>query len=172
MADMQELIARLEAAEAGCRELDAEIWASLRPEKIKITGIAQPYGDNSGATQVLFTLPPKRTELATQKRGDFQHADPVTTSLDAAIALAERVLPGCGWSVSMDDRMGWYQSDIGKDHYLFAGEPSRSLARTPALALCIAILKAIQHARSSTAGYEAAGEVSPNLKAKAQGEGG
>ena len=27
-------------------------------------------------------------------------------------------------------------------------------------------------ARASTAGYEAAGEVSPNLKAKAQGEGG
>ena len=152
--DMSALIARLEAAETGSAELDYLIDEALSEWR------------NIGGGFAVHKVTGER------RRNSFDYTAPVTTSLDAALALAERVLPGCGWSVSMDDRMGWYQSDIGKDHYLFAGEPSRSLARTPALALCIAILKAIQHARSSTAGYEAVGEVSPNLKAKAQGEGG
>ena len=161
--DLSALIARLEAAEAGSRELDAEIWAALRSEKIKITGIAQPYGDNSGATQVLFTLPPKRTESATQKRGDFQHAEPATTSIDAALALAERMLPGWRKFVEVvGDGRGSACVFLAHE----AIDRPWFHAPTPALALCIAILRAIPN------GYEAAGEVSPNLKAKAQGEGG
>lgn len=157
--DIPGLIALLDRSEVGTFVLDEIVSDALCKSKFR-TCIAGLPDEQGGLWMYEFDGHAPSSALR------------VTQSLDAALALAERVLPGCGWSVSMDDRMGWYQSDIGKDHYLFAGEPSRSLARTPALALCIAILKAIQHARSSTAGYEAAGEVSPNLKAKAQGEGG
>jgi len=66
---------------------------------------------------------------------------PVTTSLDAALALAERVLPGweVGARVNQDQTATCYVSDggpIGMSRFQQSEKP------TPALALCIAILKA------------------------------
>lgn len=55
----------------------------------------------------------------------------VTSSVDAAIALAERVLPGWGWQV---DKCG---AVLRSGHALFSTDHS-----TPAIALCIALLRA------------------------------
>lgn len=94
---MDDLIAKLEAAESGSRELDVAIWDAL------------------GGWSV--NNPPS-----------------YTTSLDAALALAERVLPG--WFLSLDTSGVHARLWIG-ERPSFAG-----LAATAPLALCIAILKA------------------------------
>lgn len=145
--DMSALIVRLEAAEAGSRELDAAISDELDPIANQHDGYPGRWPFAEGSPLSLRT-------------------PAVTTSLEAALALAERVLPGWAWGVSnvpglisdgilyQPDGLGGFSTSVRVGH------------KTPALALCLAILRAIQH------GYEAAGEVSPNLKAKAQGEGG
>ena len=70
-----------------------------------------------------------------------------TTSLDAALALAERVLPGWGWVLSTGarDQPAWVQAypepvdeDVCRDAVASASLP---------LALCIAILKATDTGR-------------------------
>lgn len=141
---MQDLIARLEAAEVGSRELDAMIWCALRPERIKLIGVSIPYRDTGGRTQVLFSLPPKRAEIVTNDRTAYPHADPVTTSLDAALAMAERALPGWEWLLRTDP-VGWMANCWAGGTEPNLGAPCfPSYALTPALALCIAILRAKQ----------------------------
>lgn len=133
------LIERLEKAESGSRELDALIWAEVHPERIKVTGWNKPYGDQMDRTQVEFSTPPKRTRCVTSDQGPFSHAEPVTTSLDAALALASRVLPGWLWSAGTSDD-GTAIAVL--DDLNASGGFAESRAKTPALALCIAILKA------------------------------
>ena len=65
-------------------------------------------------------------------------------SLDAALALAERVLPPMPWTVSRfhRDRAAEYQAALWMDP---DSDPAgKGRGSTPALALCIAILKARQ----------------------------
>lgn len=168
-SDLSALIARLEAAEAGSRELDAAIWSALLPVKAKVVSFWPLYSDER-KTCVEFTLPPKRTATVTKNSGPYLHANPVTTSLDAALALAERVLPGCCPGVARNvHHKDWY-SWVGSKDEEGCGDLGNGRGPSPALALCIAVLKAVQHATPIPHGYEAAGEVSPNLNPKAQGE--
>ena len=64
-----------------------------------------------------------------------------TVSVDAAIALAERVLPGCDWTVSRNRRHDKPFSEV-----ILSVKHGRSgycgLGTSPAIALCIAILRA------------------------------
>lgn len=135
-----DLIARLEAAEVGSRELDAAIWAAMQPVRVKVADVWPVYGDEE-RTSIRFTLPPKRTETTTNSVGPYRHAEPVTTSLDAALALAERVLEGwpC-WGVATDipGRIGAVLAKSSRD------EGVTGYASTPALALVIALLRAKQ----------------------------
>ena len=65
----------------------------------------------------------------------------VTTSLDAALALAERVLiEPFGWTINkvVDDGAVLHSAAL----YASRAYPDYPAARTPAIALCIAILKA------------------------------
>lgn len=132
-ADLSALIARLEAAEVGGDELSARAMQMLivpngRVEQSHINGAWCIYvGDRLW-----------------QERGWWRPDGwPVTTSLDAAIALAERVLPG--WRIGLNsdhDRAPMWSAQVKQ-----RGEPWRpigDLATTPALALCIAILRAKQ----------------------------
>jgi len=57
-----------------------------------------------------------------------------TASVDAAIALAERVLPGWGW---LAQNCGHPAGVLVKDDIAYEGRGA-----TPAIALCIAILRA------------------------------
>ena len=62
-------------------------------------------------------------------------------SVDATIELAERVLPGCDWTISSNRRHGKPFSEViltvkhGRSGFC-------SIAATPAIALCIALLRA------------------------------
>lgn len=143
------LIERLEAAEAGSRELDAAIaievlgwnlWRSKhghwhvngpKGERFEHGEPNDWFYDPRTGEKFPEPLPPidwvDRAEV-----GDF------TSSLDASLALAERVLPGCRVMVERDhDGSGWACVRPRED-----GPAITSEATAPALALCIAILKA------------------------------
>lgn len=130
---MSGLVEKLETAEVGSRELDVAIWAHLQPERVKVVEYWSCYQDPR-LTSVSFTLPPKRTERVTTHEGGYLHARPVTTSLDAALALAERVLPDAKViALSRTESAGW---GAGVNGYV-------AYAPTPALVLCIAICRAL-----------------------------
>ena len=76
----------------------------------------------------------------------------LTASVDAAIALAERVLPGWGWEIASNTNHiknclnPEYGKPIGKHPHwaVVANQSSRKFVdgQTPAIALCIALLRA------------------------------
>lgn len=148
---MKDLIEKLEQAEVGSRELDCLLGVLLDGFYVAIPryhGAPIAYGriDADGA----------RTEPG---HGGDQLVPRYTTSLDAALALAERVLPGCcvlvgdykglanhtRWNGKGEIRAtkGWCSlspDDAAASNY-------RVHAHTPALALCAAILRAQSEAR-------------------------
>lgn len=128
---MQDLIARLEAAEVGSQELNGLIFRALAD-------------DPNGKDHWFMSC----AELMTE-----DNADSVTVSLDAVLALAERISWRV-WSIdmsiagrasvllqSLEDRPG---KDPETGAYMIGKDFSSGSARTPALALCIAILRAKQ----------------------------
>ena len=98
---MNDLIKRLEEAEAGSRELDLAIWSSQ--------GFIGTLGEKMGC---------------------------VTTSLDAALALAERVLPGWDFIIGRTNGGLTVHAQVGPEEMQFGN--------TPALALCIATIRAYE----------------------------
>ena len=123
------LTEKLEAATGPDRELDAHIWCHLHGKKYK--GHWPAY--NSDATQVEYTEPPKRTRLVTMGIASRPHAERFTGSIDAAMTLVED-----DWEWKLDnDTSGEcapFKFEMGLHIY---GE-----APTPALAICIAAIKA------------------------------
>jgi len=119
MPDFTDLIARLETATEGSRELDAEIVRAVDPDAF----FADDGSFESAVYDCINRYPPH-----------------YTTSLDAALTL---VPEGWGWSV--DYANACMLSTLGGDghvdylHTTYARE-----AATPALALVIAALKARQ----------------------------
>lgn len=132
---MGDLIARLEAAESGSRELDALIADAFDPIPEQHDGFSGRWPFAPGS--------PFCTKTA-----------PVTTSLDAALALAGRVLPGWAWSVNGPDRL--MMGDKASAYAVLAApetngavepwavdrEVHEGSGNTGPLALCLAILKA------------------------------
>ncbi|WP_296200539.1 hypothetical protein [uncultured Hyphomicrobium sp.] len=113
-ADLSALIARLEAAEVGSHELDKAVSVAC------------------GSTiQVWAETASDGTFLGSVR--------PVTTSLDAALALVERVLPGWSWEIYTA-----YQIKGLMKYGCNLDEQDTAYAFTPALALCLAVLKARQ----------------------------
>ena len=122
MSELRALRERVEKAEGPDRELDADIFFALNPE-------IQELRPHFSAGQVAAIVP----EL--------------TASIDAAVALIERKLPGYGFEVLASDRDSyraavwpWISSrgtraQIGHQH---------SYAKTPALALIAALLSALE----------------------------
>ena len=120
------LIEKLEGAEVGSRELDAAVNDATNPH------FGGPYAHTPSMMKA------------------FGYPANVTTSLDAALALAERVLPGWAWNVDRWGKMsrvtlnecdaaGWHKSTHRRIEV--------AAEQTPALALCAAILRAQSEAR-------------------------
>jgi hypothetical protein len=137
---MTDLIARLEAAEAGSREFDREIMALHYTWERRHIG-ATCWDDDGGTccpgAQHLdgVWVDPADDRWKTTAKDGFEF----TTSIDAALALASRVLPG--WEGEIDfGRRGFaclHPEQPYPAHLEYNAEAS-----TPALALCAAILRA------------------------------
>lgn len=131
-ADLSALVARLEAAEVGSRELDEAISDALCVRKTRhfIAGV------------------PDELWLYEFDGHEPSSALRVTQSLDAALALAERVLEGWSWEIRIDESgasvqaapVWWMEGLAAPDEGGVSCE-----AATPALALCLAVLKAENH---------------------------
>ncbi len=113
---MTDLSTRIASAECGSRELDVAIYAACE-------GMSE--------------------ELAELR---WQAYEPVSRSLDAALALVERVLPGWGVTLSAWPDEGTQKRAGRADVY--DGEATFSAeCATPALAMCLALLSAKGHVK-------------------------
>jgi len=122
-ADLSALIARLEAAEVGSRELDAAVYDQLFPRLTR-----------DGKAVAGF---PGRWPFHPGSAHD-EEVPPVTTSLDATITLAERALnSNVEWSISRSNS-GGHQAAV------LAALTGSGQADTPALSMCAALLRAKQ----------------------------
>ncbi len=125
---MEELIATLERAEEGSRELDAEIEALLTgwvPAHLCSDNTRRSYGVGG-----LHRLDDGSNLMVV----DFKHAPHYTTSSDAALTL---VPEGFDWDICFRGG-GNRRSYFATVGVYKSGDPRP----TPALALCIAALKA------------------------------
>lgn len=137
------LIEKLEGAGVGNRELDALVSVALKLD-------CKP-----NLTDDLHSLRPIRkddhcapgTYWFVQRSGmSLRTSEPVTTSLDAALALAERVLDQRGpinINICLAGSAQVVIDSVGPCGPVMA----QVVARTPALALCAAILRAQSEAR-------------------------
>ncbi|WPM82757.1 hypothetical protein R5W60_16585 [Brucella pseudintermedia] len=136
---MTDLITRLSKLVAPDREVDARIWCEVH-------GVA--YVDHYALmheTQVIFKEKGKRKEQVSGD--DMPHAALYTASVDAAIALAERVLPGWKWRVGRTELFpnGWayvHKYDPSNCDRADEAACADGKAANPAIALLIALLRA------------------------------
>lgn len=118
-----ELIAALREAKAGSRELDAAMWEAA-------TGGVPEHDDWDDTCTV---------SLGESDLWDCVPLPCVTTSLDAITGLIERVLPECFWAAESHRKSASvYTVDGGIDGEAIGG------VSTPALALCLALLLALE----------------------------
>lgn len=133
---MSDLIARLEAASEGSRELDALVWvATLPPDGKGIDGYGLPdsgahyehEADEDGSVTMWVVW-----SIASRSKRARRPAPAYTTSLDAALTL---VPEDKAWCVEAEPGGFSAWVDAG-------GKATLGDARAPALALTIAALKA------------------------------
>lgn len=127
--DVSELVERLELAEAGSRELDGLVEVVVRDVSAARSGLAPEHWAKWRSNR-FGNVGDGHTEYASA---------PVTTSLDAALALAWRVLPG--WRVFIDAG----GSGLATANVFDPCDPNTpwGTAGSSALALCLATLKAL-----------------------------
>jgi hypothetical protein len=129
MADVTGLVERLEKATGGPRSLEKDILRALGYHMRRVPMDSFVYwAKNETGFPLVDVL------------GD--DCDNFTASLDAALALVERVLPGwdiCLSRVKGDEAVTW-NAVVGEPDS-FSG--SEATSPTPALALCLAALKAL-----------------------------
>jgi hypothetical protein len=134
---LHELLERVKAASGPDRELDAAIHMAVLPDDFASKIMRGDYATHSwrlGSGGVSYVSP--------NSGGTSGGSHPVaayTASIDAAVALIERVLPGCEWDVSTASggRAG-YEVEIVRPH---GGAWTRP-GPTPPLALIAALLEA------------------------------
>lgn len=139
---MEDLIGQLEAAEVGSRELDGAIHRSMFPDDLIMT--------DPGSVGSVWRRPKREPigsypELPGLTIAECMGVSPYTESMDAALALAERVLPKeTFWEVSHNaviNGQRMYHADVFPPYQ--SGEATFwGYGPHPALALCIAILRA------------------------------
>ena len=139
------LIEKLEAASEGSRELDFWIWLALERDNTVVPQIPASFQSKRGDEFELYDA----NERCVGWVG-FQVVPHYSLSIDAALALAERVLPGWAWNIDRWGKMsrvtlnecdaeGWHKSKHRRIE-VAAEQP-------PALALCAAVLRAQSEAR-------------------------
>lgn len=133
---MEDLIGRLEAAEVGSRELDCEIYAIENPHM-------KPVRSQIGR----FFDPKRASEHSAEKYhisgGATGTAARYTTSIDAAIAMANRVLPGQEYEIATIYNIARVALNVNHGSAPGPFYGSNGCCNVP-LAICAAILRAKQ----------------------------
>ena len=119
MSDLTELLERVKAATGPDRELDGNIYNALKPDYAAWAAMERN-------TTFFF----------------WRDVFPYTGSIDAALALVERKLPGWEWQV----RRTGYAELHHPTHHL---KDEIGRAATPALAILAALLSALTSGASS-----------------------
>lgn len=124
--DLISLLDRVRAAEKSDREIDAAIFEAIDPNfptgALRMWGLV---GQAAFATGAYTSV----------------KASTYTSSIDAAVALAERVLPGELWKVSSNfDEVA---DEAEPAYWARMRSPRLHFAATPALALLAAVLSAL-----------------------------
>jgi hypothetical protein len=140
MTSLTELREKVERATGTDREIDALIAVVLDgyfvlPAKFEGDGPRYGYIDTEGAE----VIPGHAGDMLVRK---------YTSSIDAALALAERKLPGWTWSVDIHDRVegnanGWAWARLATPNSLDF-TTHRATAPTPPLAILSALLRALE----------------------------
>lgn len=128
MTDLQSLLERVEKAEGASSELDEAVALALCDEH----RFAQLAGATDGVGCMMYRY----------GHHAFHSALRVTASLDAALALVERVLPGWAVDITRFSRTGLGRARLWQN-YDGLREYCCDRAATPALALLAAMLKAL-----------------------------
>lgn len=128
MTDLRDLEKRLSEAQGADRELDLCIMqaAGIAPKHASVVREMALWPEEGGKWGYVYVEIPK-----------------LTSSLDAAIALAERLLPHKSWSMSKDMLLGvWsHTAMVGDANDAVMGV---ALGKSPALALLLALVRALQ----------------------------
>lgn len=147
MAD--DLLSKLERAEGADRKDDVSLW-------LKFGDLWPVEEDDDLPFMTNDPLPPSvcingltMFEAVERYPNDIRipshyNVPRFTASLDAALTLVERVLPGWRWIVDSDfDRSPPYAAQVKQRGQQWSEAP-RAFAPTPALALCISLLRAVK----------------------------
>ncbi len=146
--DISTLIGRLSEATEGSRDLDNHVarlfgWRRVEPRfaRTKRGGWIAPeewMGEYADGRPI------------TSQHGTTIHPDEprTTTSVDAALKLIERVRPGWWWAVGHYGPHGRATANVSRDGKKHGNDV---VAATPALAICLALLKSLsEHQVSSS----------------------
>lgn len=133
---MTALLERLEGAREGSVSLNGAIQRVLFPDALIMT---DPGSVGMVKRDAVFQPLKDVAHLDDDVIADCTGVPAYTTSIDAALALAERVLPGCGVGLCSVGSGKWEAWIGGRGAYLTSYP-------TPALAICAAILRATDHA--------------------------
>lgn len=147
MTDYASLIERLEKADGPDREIDRDLWEAITGEC------------THRKTHFVYLENDERELECSDCGADTYGKDKwsgLTSSLDAALGLVERKLPGWVWKLSTD---GDASAPDHKAHATLASEvwadPGAGMgvvtyghAPTPALAVCLALLRALSEQRA------------------------
>ena len=108
-SDLEGLLERVNAAKGPDREIDARIWCHFEGKRFK-----EAWTGYRETTQVYYTEPPGRKLCVSQPDA----IAPVSSSVDAALGLVERMLPGCDWFIEMSrDYRQPYRVLVARDDY-------------------------------------------------------
>lgn len=137
MMEASELIERLEKATGPDREIDALLWAHFDNRVVRIAygEVIARKRDSLDDVRLGFVDP-------TPLRSNFYGWDgeAYTASIDAALALVERVLPGWGYFLRHDSDSGYVAALVYPD--AFRVTPGATNGANMATALCLALLRA------------------------------
>lgn len=158
-----DLIRRLEAGEVG-REIDAEIMFDFFAQPIKTDDKIKAYlwpEDDASWSFGLWCEPDRRERIKAARKGqetllierdnglvlmNSLRVPNLTTSLDAAVALVERVRPGWYWDVSKvfpsgNMRAGLNPPPVQHGEHWLRDIGAIAFSSTPASALVAALLR-------------------------------
>ena len=147
-ADLQGLIERLEKLEEPSREVDALIWCAIN------AGYMERTGPPNNTTVVwvedkgwLHPNDPARRVRDRKLLGDIERAPHYTASIDSALTLVPEGFRVAGlWESVYPEQRPWWGAYVNSDDVRSPDYKSLHCfgAKTPALALTIAALRARQ----------------------------